>query len=197
MFILKKIISEFNSFGVFLLSFFPGYSGRLMRRIIFKNRFKSLGKNFYSEIGIVITYAKNISIGHDCSFMRYSSIIACENSMIEIGDNISVNYNVNINASNGGNIKIGNNVLIASNVVIRAADHIFSNKDKLIKDSGHEGGQINIGNNVWIGSNCVILKNVNIGDGAVIGAGTIVTRDIQTNEVVVGSKQNRIKNRFD
>ena len=41
------------------------------------------------------------------------------------------------------------------------------------------------------------MKNVNIGDGAVIGAGTIVTRDIQPNEVVVGSKQNRIKNRFD
>ena len=54
---------------------------------------------------------------------------------------------------------------------------------------------ISIGNNVWIGSNCVILKDVNIGDGAIIGAGTIVTRNIEMNEVVVGNKQTKIKNR--
>ena len=195
--ILKNIFSEIKSFGIFFISFLPGYSGKFIRKIIYKKRFKSLGKNFISEIGLVVIYPKNISLGNDCSIMRFSSINACENSRIEIGDNISVNYNVNINSSNGGYIKIGNNVLIASNVVIRAADHIFNNKNKLIKDSGHKGGQIIIGNNVWIGANCVILKDVNIGDGAIIGAGTIVTHNVEMNEVVVGNKQTKIKNRFE
>ena len=195
--ILKNILSEIKSFGFFFISFLPGYSGKFIRKIIYKKRFKSLGKNFISEIGLVVIYPKNISLGNDRSIMRFSSINACENSRIEIGDNISVNYNVNINSSNGGYIKIGNNVLIASNVVIRAADHIFNNKNKLIKDSGHKGGQIIIGNNVWIGANCVILKDVNIGDGAIIGAGTIVTHNVEMNEVVVGNKQTKIKNRFE
>ena len=195
--ILKNILSEIKSFGFFFISFLPGYSGKFIRKIIYKKRFKSLGKKFISEIGLVVTCPKNISLGNDCSIMRFSSINACKNSRIEIGNNISINYNVNINSSNGGYIKIGDNVLIASNVVIRAADHIFNNKNKLIKDSRHKGGQIIIGNNVWIGSNCVILKDVNIGDGAIIGAGTIVTRNVEINEVVVGNKQTKIKNRFE
>ena len=195
--ILKNILSEIKSFGFFFISFLPGYSGKFIRKIIYKKRFKSLGKRFISEIGLVVTYPKNISLGNDCIIMRFSSINACENSRIEIGDNIGVNYNVNINASNGGYIKIGDNVLIASNVVIRAANHIFNNKNKLIKDSEHKGGQIIIGNNVWIGSNCVILKDVNIGDGAIIGAGTIVTHDVKMNEIIIGNKQTKIKNRFE
>ena len=195
--ILKKIFSEIKSFGNFFISFCPGYSGKFVRRIIYKKRFKSLGKQFDSEIGLVVTCPKNISLGNDCSIMRFSSINACENSKIEIGNNISVNHNVNINSCNGGYIKIGNNVLIASNVVIRAANHIFNNKNKLIRDSGHEGGKIIIGNNVWIASNCVILKDVNIGDGAVIGAGTIVTHNVEMNEVIVGNKQTKIKTRFE
>ena len=164
---------------------------------MYKKIFKSLGKQFDAEIGLVVTHPKNISLGNDCSIMRFSSINACENSKIEIGDNIGVNHNVNINSSNGGHIKIGNNALIASNVVMRSANHIFNNKNKLIRDSGHEGGKIIIGNNVWIGANCVILKDVNIGDGAVIGAGTIVTHNVEMNEVIAGNKQTKIKTRFE
>ncbi|MDB9810900.1 acyltransferase [Candidatus Pelagibacter sp.] len=195
--ILKNIFSEIISFGIFFITFCPGYSGKYIRKIVYKKRFKSLGNKFFSEIGLVVTCPKNISLGSNCSIKRFSSLNACENSKIEIGDNMSVNYNVNINSCNGGHIKIGDNVLIASNVIIRAADHVINNKNKLIRDSGHEGGQIVIGNNVWIGSNCVILKDVNIGDGAIIGAGTIVTRNIEMNEVVVGNKQTKIKNRLE
>ena len=128
--ILKKIFSEIKSFGNFFISFCPGYSGRFVRRIIYKKRFKSLGKLFASEIGLVVTYPKNISLGNDCSIMRFSSINACENSKIEIGNNISVNHNVNINSCNHGYIEIGNGVLIGQNTVLRASDHKISDQNK-------------------------------------------------------------------
>lgn len=54
-----------------------------------------------------------------------------------------------------------------------------------------------IGNDVWIGTNAIILKGVNVGTGAVIGAGTIVTKDVPPYSVVVGVPGKVIKYRFD
>lgn len=53
-----------------------------------------------------------------------------------------------------------------------------------------------IGNDVWIGSNVVILGGLNIGDGAVIGAGAVVTKDVQPYSIVVGNPAREIKKRF-
>ena len=194
--IIKFLIIEVKSFLEFLIVFFPGASGNYLRGIFYKIRFKKIGKKFNSEIGLNISCPRNISIGDNFRIMRYSSLNACEKSIIEIGNNVSINFNVNINSCSGDYIKIGNNVLIASNVVIRSADHITNSNNTLIINSGHESGKINIGNNVWIGSNCVILKNVTIEDGAVVGAGTVVSKDIKKNEIVVGTKQTKLKDRI-
>ena len=64
---------------------------------------------------------------------------------------------------------------------------------KKINRSGYVGGKIIIGNNVWIGANCVILKNVTIKDGSVIGAGTVVTKDVDSNELAISNKQVNLK----
>ena len=93
-----------------------------------------------------------------------------------------------LRGSAGGFIKIGNDVLIGNNVVIRAANHIYNNNNK-INQSGHKGGRIIIGNNVWIGANCVILNNVTLKDGSVIGAGTVVKKNVNSNEMAISSKQ--------
>ena len=146
-----------------------------------------------TEIGFRLTCPRNIVIGNNANFSRDSSLNSC-NGKINIGDNISVNQNVDINSSDGGFIEMGDDVMIGNNVVIRAADHIYKNKSKKINQSGHEGGKIIIGNNVWIGANCVILKNVTIKDGSVIGAGTVVTKDVDSNELVISNKQVNLKN---
>ena len=92
-----KIINEPFLFLIFIISYIPGFTGVYIRRFFFKLRFRYLGKKFYSEIGIVVSFPKNISIGNNCSIMRLSSINACKESQIKIGDNASINYNVNIN----------------------------------------------------------------------------------------------------
>ena len=186
---INKIINEPFLFLFFIISYIPGLTGVYIRRFFFKLRFRYLGKKFYSEIGIVISFPKNISIGNNCFIMRLSSINACKESQIKIGDRASINYNVNINSSNGGQIIIGDNVLIGSNVVIRAANHNINNPDLPIKMSGHAAGKITIGNNVWIGSNCTILKDVRIGDGAVIGAGCTIFEDVEEGSIILSNAQ--------
>ena len=138
---IKKFINEFKSIVKFLIIYFPGYLGELLRILIYKFKLKNLGSNFKSDIGLDINCPLNVSIGNDAKFMRGCSINSCDGE-VTIGDNITVNQNVDINASNGGSIKIGNDVLIANNVVIRAANHNYKDKSKKIYESGHIGGKI-------------------------------------------------------
>ena len=185
---IKKIINEPKQFLNFLVTYFPGSFGNMLRRLLYKVCLNSLGTKLYTEIGFILTCPINIVIGNNANFMRNCSLNSC-NGKINIGDNIAVNQNVDINSSDGGFIEIGNDVYIGNNVLIRAADHVYNNKSKKINQSGHVGGKIIIGNNVWIGANCVILKNVTIKDGSVIGAGTVVTTDVDSNELAISNKQ--------
>jgi len=99
---------------------------------------------------------------------------------IRFGDNLSLNHNVTINAEGGGKIIIGNDVSIGMNTVLRASNHNFPNE-------GHVPGKIVIGDHVWIGANCVILPDVTIGSNVVIGAGSIVTKDMPEEMVCFGN----------
>lgn len=184
----KKIIQELKQFLNFFVTYFPGSLGNMLRRLACKLRLNNLGKELNTEIGFKLTCPNNISIGNNATFMRNCSLNSCEGK-INIGNNISVNQNVDINASDGGHIQIGNDVLVGNNVVIRAANHIYNNKNKKIIQSGHKGGKIIIGNNVWIGANSVILANITLKDGSVIGAGTVVKKNVNTNQLAISNKQ--------
>ena len=92
---------------------------------------------------------------------------------IEIGKNAFINYNCTI--IDVGKVVIGDNCQIAPNVSIYTAGHPVH---PATRNTLYEYGiDITIGNNVWIGGNTVIMPGVHIGDNAVIGAGSIVTRD--------------------
>ena len=190
---LKVPIIELINFFIFLITFCPGKIGIFLRNVFLKIMFKELGKNFYSEIGLFITGHANITIKNNCRFRRYASINADKNSSIKIGDNISVNYNVNINSCNNGYIEIGSNVFVGQNTVIRASGYKYDNVNVPIKDQGHEGGKIIISSDVWIGANCVIIRNTKIGSHSIIGAGSVVTRDVDANTVVGGNPAKLIK----
>ena len=190
---MKILFEEINHFLVFFSNLFPGRMGVYTRRLLYKSKMKSFGKNIFLDVSIYIASPKTISIGNNCRVNRFGALVSCENSSIKIGDNVSINENVNINAANGGHIEIGDNTLIASNVVIRAADHESFNNGNNKKQNYHIPGSIIIGKNVWIASNCVILKDVKIGDNAVIGAGTVIREDVEKGRTVVGSVQRVIK----
>ncbi len=111
----------------------------------------------------------------------------------DCGKNITVGKNVFINSSchfqDQGGIKIGNNVLIGHSVVIATLNH---NQNPQLRGSMFPK-PVKIGNDVWIGSNSTILPGVTINDGAIVGAGSVVTKDVPQNAVVAGNPAQIIK----
>jgi acetyltransferase-like isoleucine patch superfamily enzyme len=113
---------------------------------------------------------------------------------IHIGNNVSVNMNCTFVDCN--KITIGNNVLIASNVQIYTAAHPVGLADRLAPDR-HEGSSryfcrtfalpVAIEDGCWIGGGVIIIPRITIGKGSVIGAGSVVNKDIPANSLAVGN----------
>lgn len=104
-------------------------------------------------------------------------------SNITIGDNFFANTNLTI--LDGAEVVIGDNVFIAPNVGIYTAGHPL---DAGQRAAGLEYARpVTIGNNVWIGAQVCILPGVTIGDNTVIGAGSVVTKDIPGNVLAFGN----------
>jgi len=102
---------------------------------------------------------------------------------IRAGRNLFVNYDCIF--LDVAPIDIGDDVQIAPAVQLYTATHPI---DPAVRRSGLESGRpIRIGNNVWIGGGAIVLPGVTIGDDAVIGAGSVVTRDVPAGAVVVGN----------
>ncbi len=104
-------------------------------------------------------------------------------SHISVGDNFYANYNCVI--LDVAKVEIGDNVFFAPNVAVYAAGHPVH---PIARNSLYEYGMpVKIGNNVWIGGNTVILPGVTIGDNTVIGAGSVVTKNIPSNVIAAGN----------
>ena len=111
----------------------------------------------------------------------------------DCGKNIFIGKNVFINSGcrfqDQGGIKIGDGVLIGHNVVLATINHDIDPS----KRSDMHLAPIVIGNNVWIGANATVLPGVTIGDGAIIAAGAVVTKDVPANVIVGGIPAKIIK----
>ncbi|MEG0961500.1 MAG: maltose acetyltransferase domain-containing protein [Lachnospiraceae bacterium] len=100
-----------------------------------------------------------------------------------IGKDTYINFNLTV--VDDGEVWIGDHVMIAPNVTITATGHPITPK---LREKGMQYSvPVKIGNNVWIGSGAVILQGITIGDNSVIGAGSIVTKDVPKNVVAVGN----------
>ena len=102
---------------------------------------------------------------------------------IKVGKNFGANYNCTF--LDVAKITFGDNCLVAPNVAIYTAGHPLHPDSR---NSGYEYGiEVHIGNNVWIGGNSVICPGVTIGDNCVIGAGSVVTKDIPAWSLAAGN----------
>lgn len=89
-----------------------------------------------------------------------------------------------------GGVYFGDRVLVGPNVTFASLNHTLDPEHRWEINSG----AIHIGDNVWIGANVTILAGVTIGKNAVIGAGSVVTKDVEANTVSVGSPAHFLKN---
>ena len=120
----------------------------------------------------------SISPGFRCDF-------GCN---IHVGDNFYAGYNCTM--LDYAEIKIGNNCLIGPNVGIYTTSHSLSPTDRY--KTGY-AKPITIGDDVWIGGHSCIMPGVSIGHGAVVAAGSVVTKDVEPNTLVGGNPARLIK----
>ncbi len=92
-------------------------------------------------------------------------------------------------------ITIGDRVNVGPGVAIIGANHGMSSLDLPMQDQPQISKAVSIGNDVWIGAKAVILPGVNIGDGAVVAAASVVTKDVPSQTVVAGCPAQKIRER--
>jgi acetyltransferase-like isoleucine patch superfamily enzyme len=145
---------------------------------------------------------KQIYIGNGTRIGNFSTLIIANDpnnnlniSSLNIGSNTYIGEYNNIRAG-GGTITIGNNCLISQHITIVASNHSF-NKGELINRQPWKTNDnyVTIEDDVWIGANSVILPGITIGEGAVIGCGSIVTKSVPKNAIVYGNPAKIIKYR--
>lgn len=116
-------------------------------------------------------------------------------SYFELGENSTIGELNNIRAS-GGKIIIGKNCLISQNVSLIAAGHSINKNQLICKQPWDDNKKdIHIHDDVWIGANVVVLPGVQIKKGAIISAGSIVTKDVESYSIVSGVPAKHMKYR--
>jgi acetyltransferase-like isoleucine patch superfamily enzyme len=130
-------------------------------------------------------------VGRRCVF--YPGVWIMTGRNLVLGDDVDLAFEVLVTTAGG--VFIGDRSLIGYRTQIISGNHRIPGKDRRIFDAGHVHQPIRIENDVWIGANCVILPGVTIGEGAVIGAGSIVTKPIPAFSVAVGNPARVIRTR--
>lgn len=177
----KYTLSEIVSTGyAFILTRLFFSQARLIRRPIYIRGRQS------------IKGAKGLTTGHFCRFD-----LDGRKKTLQIGKNCQIGDNVHIVAHE--KVCIGDNVLMASKVFISDSSHGMykgdyqSNPNEAPNERDLCTRPVFIGNNVWIGENVVILSGVKIGDNCIIGANSVVTKDISENIIAAGTPALPIK----
>lgn len=121
-------------------------------------------------------------IGRRCIF--YSGIWIFTGRGLDLGDDVDLARGVLITTDGG--VKIGDRTLVGYGTMILSRNHRVPENCGRIFGAGHESAPVSIGSDVWIGGGVLILPGVSIGDGCVIAAGSVVTKDIPPYSVAVG-----------
>lgn len=204
-----------------LWSMAPGAMGMLMRKMFWPRLFGSCGKGVQFGVGITLRHPQRIHLGNrvvlgENCVLDARTPDACR--VIELGDDVMVSAGVMISCK-GGAVSIGANSGLGPSVVIQSTtgepvvigrDGIIGagcyltgggnyNTDRLDVPIRLQGkrpmGGLTLGEDVWLGARCTLLGGVAIGRGTVVGAGSVVTRDLPELSVCVGTPARVIRRR--
>lgn len=184
----SSVIKGFFS-KIFMKSGYPILIGRRSRIVHPSNMI--FGHHIWLKDDISLTANGPLSIGNDFVAGEGTSLWSDKKGLI-IGDDVGLGKYCYI-AQLGGPIKIGSHVLIADSVRIYSLSHRYEDTKINIISQGYKESTITIENNVWIGSGVVIYNNCHIGTGSVIGAQTVVNKDVPSYVVFAGNPGKIIK----
>lgn len=154
-------------------------------KIFYKNA-RLIRRPIYMRGKSSITFGVGLTTGHSCRF----DLPGGQKKTLFIGRNCEIGDNVHIVAHQS--VIIGDNCLLASKIFISDTNHgDYSGDNQSSPEVPPNDRQlttrpVSIGNNVWIGENVCILPGVNIGDGCIIGANSVVNKDIPKNCIAAG-----------
>ena len=137
-------------------------SGRHLRGFYYSRVLKSMGKGCQICSGVMIVGAENISLG--CGVVLNGGVLlqSCEGAEISIGDNVVLSFRTLLIT---GGLEVG---------------WESANYDT------HQVKPITVKHGVWIGARAIILPGVTVGTGAIVAAGSVVTRDVEDHSIVAG-----------
>ena len=183
-----RIFSLFRKPTILVFELLPGFFARWFLRLF---RWSE------SSLGYGIRYLCVHRLAKSCGnkVLIFPGCILHWLENCEFGENVTIHDFCYIDAIGG--IKIGDNTRIAHNCSLISGQHRFDIPEKKIVDSGGTRQPINIGFDVWLATGVVVLQGVSIGNGAIIGANSVVTKDVEPDVVAAGIPATFIKNRFE
>lgn len=198
-----------------LISFCIGKAVSLLRGII------QTHSKIFLEKKVILKYRKQIHFGKNLRLAENVKLDALSEDGICFGDNCSVGINTRIECTGSfsflgkgfkcgnncglgtdsfygcaGGIELGDDVIVGNFVSMHSENHNCSDTEIPIRLQGTTHKGIKIGNNVWIEAKVTILDGVHIGNGCVIGAGSVVTKSFPDNSVIAGVPAKIIKERI-
>jgi acetyltransferase-like isoleucine patch superfamily enzyme len=119
--------------------------------------------------------------------------LRCHEGTLTLGDKTVLARDVSVNCYL--DVEIGDSALIADAVYISDFDHNFTDVTRPIKDQGIAKSRVRIDRDVWLGTKVTVSRGVRIGEGAVVGANAVVTRDLPAYAVAVGVPARVVRDR--
>lgn len=170
---------------------------RIITRVFYSFFFQSIGKKTTIYKPYLLANTQYISIGKNCSLrkgLRLEVVQPAKDLVISIGNNVNIEQNVHIIGHIS--IKIGNNVSIAGHCSIVDVVHPYDdihNEQKIGERISHKPFPVSIGDSTFIGFGAHIAPGVSVGQNCIIGANSVVTKDIPDYSVVAGNPARIIK----
>lgn len=167
---------------------------------LWEKRYLTLGAKtkLHDRVKIDALSTDGVVIGDNCVLGR-NTCIECTGSLQYLGKGVTIGNGTTFGSDcffgAAGGIRIGNDVMAGQFVRFHSENHNFKDHNKLIKDQGVTHKGIEIGNNCWIGAGVVFLDGAKIGDGCVVAANAVVTKQFPDNSVIGGVPAKVISNR--
>jgi GT2 family glycosyltransferase/acetyltransferase-like isoleucine patch superfamily enzyme len=203
-------------FIIGLASQMPGALGLLLRSKLYPKLLGRVGRNATFGVGVVLRHPGKIFIGDnviidDCCvldakgkdnhgirigngvFLGRNTILNCKNGDIILEDNVNISFNTTIFSAS--EVRVGADNLLAAYCYLVGGTHHFDDPSVPVMYQGRSSKGIQIGPGGWLGAHVTVFDGVKIGKHAVIGAGSLVNKDLPDNVVAAGAPAKVIRKR--
>ncbi len=184
----------------------PTALGSVLRTGVYRSLLGKIGSSCFIDEGVRFRIPQKVFLGDRVFIGKNCDIdVECPDSEIRIADDVHISRDTVILAGVGktvinervsigvgsfiygsGGVEIGKDSALADHVRVMAGGHRYKDASKLIRLQEPWAKKTIIGHDVWLGSSVIVLGRVTIGDGAVVGAGAVVTKPIPDYSIAVG-----------